>query len=211
MHDNRFSVSDLTGYDYFRLNEFKNIDEYIRQLKREEPMSEKALQGIAVHSLLERMAQGDQEALEELHGGFDVQVDVKLEQPDLVELPCRRLYQIGSRKILLTGRVDALVGRTIVDYKTTGRINLEAYADSLQWRAYMDILTQQESFAYEVFKVFASKRGGRAVISEYKRLDQYRYDELHGDVVAAIAEFDQFLQDLARDGWIEIRNGRILR
>ena len=203
--DNRFSVSDLTSYDWFKVSEKMTLQEYLVRLKRQDTPSPKVVKGIKIHHWLELLAKGDTDAQHGLNSEMDSDIMVKLPQPDLVEIPVRKMYRVNGRNILLTGRVDALVGLTVVDYKTTWRMNLESYADSIQWRAYMDMLPDYERFKYEVFKLRAShSEPDRPVLAEHRALECSRYPMLHADVARRVAEFDDWLITLDRGGHIEL-------
>ena len=122
---------------------------------------------------------------------------------------------------VLSGRPDAVRGRQVIDYKTTKRIDLERYADSLQWRCYLMMLPWADTFRYEVFRigrVTQTKRPERGhsgqivTIDGHSRLDLNRYDGLEQDVRNAVYEYAEFLMGLHKRGIIALdEKGRPIR
>ena len=81
-----------------------------------------------------------------------------------------------------------------VDYKTTGRaIDLEKYAESWQWRAYLAILPSLQEFRYDVFHVKPSANNEKvATVFEHRTFRVSRYPTLMTDVIRELCEYVDF-------------------
>lgn len=211
-YDNRFSVTALDGYRYYKTG-YLPIEDYVRRLKRIEKTSPRAELGINFHQFLEH---GNFERMEQY---FDLsRVNVNLQKPDATELMIERIYTTPEgRRIRIRGKVDAIAGTAIIDYKTTKRAYLESYSEAYQWRTYLSIYPS-DRFRYEVFilsekpSLFTFPQGAganrravyRHIVYEHERLTLRPYRALESDVLALISEYDDFLQRLEEWGYIEL-------
>ena len=207
----RIAVTDLDQYQYY-LDADQDLDAYLANLLRENPMTPQLKNGIWAHEQLEK-------------GGGDLIVghwlDIQLMKPDAVEVPAVRTFNIGKREVTISGRLDAIVGLTGIDYKTTGRpIDLEKYMDAWQWKAYMLLCPALIAFRYEVFQTEMRKIktytpdeeiGDRLVVLDYKHLTCNRYDGLEVDVFTYLEEYIQFLKYLEERGHIRLTDYRPVR
>ena len=218
MPDNTMSVTDIEGYRYYKNSEWQTFDKYLSQLLRLEPPTDAMEWGTKWHKYLQDMAMGkDVSGKPEVYGEYEWQVEPELDQPDVVEMPVEKTYNVRGREILVRGRVDAVVGNTVIDYKTTKKLDVDLYMDSYQWRAYLDMVPESNMFRYDVFvmseplkkkvvvegKTITTKDLYR-VIRDYHYLELSKYPELHNDVAHMIAEYDEFLLGLHGQGKINL-------
>ena len=196
--DYRVSVTSIDSYRYFVSSEMET-EAHIRRLLRLEPPTEAMRTGIEFHQMLENFFQRRSPM------PVFMNAHTVLMRPDAMEVPVHRLYDIRGRTVRLGGRIDAVRGLTIIDYKTTSRtINLEKYADAFQWQAYLDLYPTAKHFRYDVFLL------RRGVVVEHAHLMLHRFAELSNVVTAWLDEYCQHLDDLADSGWIRNRDGRLL-
>ena len=215
---NSFSVTDLTGYDYYRSGEMP-LEKYIAQLLRLEPPTDAMKWGTKWHKYLQDMAMGLYVWNNpDVYGEYEWAIEpVELIQPDVVEMPVSGVYSVNGRNIQLRGRIDAKAGTTVIDYKTTKSPDLESYMASFQWRAYLDMVPDATLFRYDVFTmsdpqtrsievqdVVIEDPNEYRVITGYSFVELPHYKALHDDVTRKVAEFDNFLVSLAEAGKIEL-------
>lgn len=197
----RLRVSDLDQwlrYAYPEREEFEvSQEDFLRYLRRESEQTEQMLAGVAFHTLLETAKLGDE--IDCLYGveqdGFRFRFNGDLDLP----LPAERepevmqsVYSTRVGPVLLRGRIDAApMPRFLDDYKLTfGTFDAERYADSYQWRAYLD-MKPGVRFRYLVFE--ASLRGKDVSIAGVHELVFWSYPEMHRDVCDLVGELAEFV------------------
>lgn len=184
----RLSVTHLDGYRYWRDNEDVPLDVLLARLRGTEEPSLAMLAGRAFHSFLEHAPAGDVKSttVDGFEFIFAVEQDIAL--PAVRELKAECLFHTPSGPVTLVGKVDALNGTTVHDYKLTERFDAERYADSYQWRAYLTMFDAR-SFVYDVFQ---ARYGDDAItVYDYHRMTFHAYPGMREDVqreVAALAE-----------------------
>ena len=205
------SVTDIDGYKYFRENERLEFQEYLSRLRRIAPTHPRAMLGRQLHSALENFTRSGSAGM--LNKYFNLKCEVELLRPDLTEMSATRVFRLpGDKLVRVNGRVDAICGLTVVDYKTASRIDLESYVGNFQWRAYLALLPEMETFRYDVFRLgYWPHKDGRYPILEHKDLVLRRYKNLEEDVQSMLLEYVEFLEQLKKDGWIDFKDGRVAR
>ncbi len=70
------------------------------------------------------------------------------------EIPVGKMYQLQKANLYLGGRMDGIEGFSVRDVKLKFKPmhGPDEYADSIQWRCYLDMLTGKE-FYYDVFEL----------------------------------------------------------
>lgn len=188
----RISVTHLDSYLYW-LSSDMELDQLLARIKGEEPPGPSALAGRAFHSLLENAEPGQE------FGGlnspivdghqFVFAIEEELALPPVRELKAEEVFQTPSGPVTLVGKVDALNGLTVQDYKLTERFDAEKYMESLQWRAYLTMFDAWR-FVYDVFVArydVAPSELTQVVIYDYHRLPLCAYPGMRADVERAVA------------------------
>ena len=202
----RISVTALESWRYF-LHGTKwdgspalTQDKYIRRLRRMEPPTPAMEKGIKFHKHIET---GGHE-----HAGiFDWQCDVELPRPSAVEVPVSRKYRMHGMDVDLRGRIDALVGLEVVDYKTGKRSpGYLDYMESWQWKAYLAMLPECDDFRYEHFVVLDPLRSAPHLyrIVRHQSIPLQRYAGMEGEVEDALREYLGLLLHFEDSGLIEL-------
>ena len=184
--------SDLDGFDYYKNNSSMRDSQYIRRICRLDPPSQPMLAGTAFHMLMENRAQGksDPIALYTEYGensqgmkvtgvrryGFEFKKDFEIPKAQLTEFRVRRMIEEGSEPALIAGRADGLTGNTLLEWKTTGRVNLEKYIDSWQWKTMLSCDDSYERLKYYIFQVRSKENQGRTVVDKEKKTVLYQDD-----------------------------------
>lgn len=167
-------------------DEEPSLEDLVRQITTDEP-SEAMKAGTAFHKVLETAEPGDHGIVTANGYTFHL-IDGQIELP-----PVRELRAYGSYGGLnVTGQVDGLHGRIVIDHKTTSRCDVERYLGGCQWKFYLDL------FGANVFRwnIFEIKELGPQEyrVSEPQVLTAYRYPEMHGHCVDLAAEYLDFAQ-----------------
>lgn len=167
------------------------VEDLIRFITTDEP-SEAMLAGTAFHKALELAEEGRHFTLEALGYTFRL-ADGEVALPDVREL---RAY--GSYGALtVTGQVDGLHGKTVIDHKTTGRFDPERYLNGCQWKFYLDLFGA-DVFRWNVFEI--KELGEREYgVAPPHVLTACRYPELHDDCMRLAADYLEFANRYLRE------------
>ena len=134
---------------------------------------------------------------------FTFAVPVTLEAPRAVESYFR--LDVGRHHV--TGKVDAITARGLVDYKTTPKpLYVEKFFDSWQWRVYLMAHPKAGRMRFELFRLVMEAPelwdNGRTVVpytvTEQAGLDVWRYPGMDMDVAEAV---ERFVSVTAPLGW----------
>lgn len=181
----RLSVTDLDSYLYWKASEDMTLDQFVNRLRGLEAPGPNMLAGRAFHSLLETAGIGTMDTVERDGWTFKFELDAELPVPVVRELKGERVLNIDGRRVTLVGKVDALDGTVVRDYKLTERFDAERYADSYQWRAYLSMF-HAKTFIYDVFQcVYDDDQVVR--ITGYHKIRFNAYPDMLADVSRAIA------------------------
>ena len=193
MNNLRISITDIDQYLYWRDSE-QSIEELMSRLRREGPETEAMRAGTAFHKALELAEEGTLSHLEA--DGYQFLMspvdEIEIKLPPLRELKVEREFLIDSTlTVTLVGKVDALFGNTVYDHKTTGRLDLDRYMDSFQWRMYLNQLGA-DTFQYNIFETSEIDYHCYNIVG-YHEFRQYRYPDLARDCRFMLHEFLDFL------------------
>lgn len=152
--------------------------------------------------------------LVELNTGALVPVALKWElreEETLRVLPVREskveLEFPTSRGLLLAkGRVDGGDGLEVVDYKFSGRPDIEALERSWQWQIYL-LATGARRFRWEVFTVREPLKNEEAYrIVKRQTSTQYAYPEMRAEVTRAVENFAAAIDEFVPEYWDRARS-----
>lgn len=186
-------VSNIEAFRRWREREDQTVDDLVRFITVDEP-SEAMQAGTAFHKAIELAPDGEHETL--FANGYTFRLrDGVVEVPSIRELRAYRQY--GA--LTVTGQVDGLHGRVVVDHKTTARCDPERYLAGCQWKYYLDIFGA-DVFRWNIFelKEMAPKEYD---VAPPQVLTAYRYPEMHAYCERLAEEYvefaRQFLQEAA--------------
>lgn len=185
----RLSVTDLDQYLYWKSSEDMEFEELLKRLRGQSEPTDAMMAGRAFHKLFE-LAEYGQDLLSPTVDGwqFVFAIDEQIALPAIRELKGETLFQTPSGPVTLVGKVDAIHGITVHDYKLTERFDAERYADSYQWRAYLCMFGASR-FVYDVFVGRYDQQ--RVTVYDYQRFPITAYPTMRDDVqreVSALAE-----------------------
>lgn len=178
-------VSHIEAFRRWREDDASTVDDLIRYITEDKP-SEAMLAGTAFHKALELAQDGEYETLKANGYTFLFDANAILSLPVIREL--RAYGKYGD--LCVTGQVDGLNGKTVVDHKTTSRFDAERYLAGCQWRFYLDIF-EADTFVWNVFEIreFYPKAYR---VSEPHTLSAHRYPELQEDCQRLAGEYLDF-------------------
>jgi hypothetical protein len=184
-------VSNVEAYRWwlhweplFDGQEEPTLEEFVRFLTVDEP-STAMRAGTAFHSALETASFGEHSVFKA--DGFTFHLpDGEIEIADIREL--RQSKQYGD--LTVTGKVDSLAGKIVVDHKTTSKVDLERYMEGYQWRFYLDIFGA-DMFRWHIFEIKETDENVYRV-SAPQILEASRYPELERDCELLASQFHQF-------------------
>ena len=191
----RVSVTELADYRRFK-NTDQTFEEWLARWKRLIPPTPAMRAGTRFHRFLET-------------GGRDYADRVKFKldftpiKPDSCEVPLSREFSIGGESVKLVGRLDAIHGKTILDYKLLSRYpRAEKYSGSVQWRSYFVLYPQAETFRYQFFIRGYTANPEMVVVRDIRECTFSRYPEVEDDVTALLADYRTFIREMEAEGKI---------
>jgi hypothetical protein len=181
----RLSVTDLDGYMYWRESEDMELSELIERLRGQQEPTTQMLAGRAFHKLFEQS--GEQEVTKVTVDDYEFvfAIDEELALPPVRELKAEIVFNTSVGPVTLVGKVDALDGIVVHDYKLTERFDVERYTDSYQWRSYL-CMFNAASFVYDVF--VGRYDGTHVYIHDYHRMAFHAYPGMMEDVRVMVDE-----------------------
>ena len=223
------SVGDIDGWLYFQgpgQNPFygnpMTSEDFIRRLNREDPPGVPAIIGQKFHSVIEKlMCDTRQNApkycrissiTEPDKDGQGIQfnfydLDITLNSYSVVEQDVELVFDTPEGWVHMRGVIDGLMGTTILDLKTTKKIDADKYHDSFQWRAYLAAMGKQYTvFEYHVFQLKYGKEELKAIenreeakisVVDYLPLKCYRYPDMMKDLQGVAAELVSYLKSIS--------------
>jgi hypothetical protein len=176
-------VSNIESFRRWRQDEEQTVEDLVKFITTDEP-TPAMLAGTAFHRALELASEGLHDMLQA--NGYTFLVSGNIELPAIREMRAYRDY----RGLTVTGQVDGLHGKTVIDHKTTARCDPERYLEGCQWRFYLDIFGA-DVFRWNIFEI-REVAPQEYQVSEPQVLTAYRYPELRADCDALAADYLDF-------------------
>ena len=201
MRDIRLPATGVDGFRFWRGAETYTTEDYLKRILGADASAAMTLGIDFENHLMYQLGFGEGPTIN-LNGS------IKVDRPHAVQMWVSKHYEIGNFRVKVLGKVDAIHGRKVIDWKTTGKgIEADKYLDSYQWRFYLDMLPGYDLFRYEVFRLSRPSSRGVDVIDQ-ARFDVSRYPGMGVDVHDALADWLGFLMELERAEWIVLtKNG----
>ena len=183
----RVSATALEGWRRYCSTDFLTMEQYLTRL-------------LGLEAATPAMAAGTRFHREVELGELVIGTRTKLRRASVTEMPIQRsLGAVGGFDVTLSGRVDAIAGLQIIDYKTSSKFfDMESLFESLQWRTYLVLNPDASSVRYELFRLVGrgSNRGWQHDGSFVLR----RYGCVETDVRVAVASYVDMVSGLCRSG-----------
>lgn len=160
------------------------VEDLVKFILSDEP-SEAMRAGTAFHKAMELAQDGDHDSFE-ANGYRFILPDAEISLPSVREM--RAYGNYGG--LTVTGQVDAVEGKIVIDHKTTGKFSPERYLDGCQWKFYLDLFGANE-FRWNVFVIKELESKVYSVAAP-QTLAASRYPELHGDCERLAADYLAF-------------------
>ena len=203
----RVYPSALDGFEYYTSfvenKTPETLDKYVKDLTGQSPPNEAMERGTLFHKGMEDMAKTGRW---DCPIGWDI--DVELPRPVYAEKPLfmtrKDPMAVRGYEVMFSGKVDAMYGNVIVDYKTTEKsIQLEKYMDSWQWRAYLTMWGAAfRTFRYDIFKL--KRRKGEWFVDDHQDLVCTAYEGMEAEVWGIARRFSEFVLSLQETGRLKV-------
>lgn len=174
----------VNWHPLFEGQEEPSVDDLVRFITRDEP-SEAMLAGTAFHKTMELANDGEHDAFE-ANGYRFILPDADLALPAVREMRAYGNY----RGLDVTGQVDGVEGKIVIDHKTTGKFDPERYLNGCQWKFYLDLFGANE-FRWNVFVIKELEPKVYSVAAP-QTLTAHRYPEMHEHCEKLAAEYLAF-------------------
>lgn len=177
-------VSNLEAFRQYRESEDMTADDLVRWITSSEP-TPAMLAGTAFHAAIEVCGEGEFDTLE-ANGYTFLMPDAEIALPAIRELRGYKRY--GD--LTVTGCVDCLDGRVVIDHKTTSRFDAERYLAGYQWRYYLDIF-EADTFRWNVW-VIREVEPLVFKVDPPEFLEAHRYPGMEDDCARLAADYYEF-------------------
>lgn len=167
-------VSQLDTYRAWTEEEDSDVGWLLNELTARQETPAMA-RGTAFHKCLEMAFRGTVARLQANGYTFEFSADIKLTLPSIREIRLAKDY--GG--ITVTGKVDAIEGRHIIDHKSTSSLDAERYMHGFQWRYYLD-LAGADRFTWHIFEMDEVDARVYNVYAMHT-LEQWKYPGMHED------------------------------
>lgn len=215
----RMSVSDLEACRWWGMTDGVNTRALLDRLNTPVEPTPEMLLGTKVHWLMEAIGKGPDDGITfirrydpngrrhiDLIDGTREEDELQILKPDAVELPIYQEFEVDGEPLLVSSRVDAIAGRTVVDYKVTTKALAMRWYDSWQWRLYLMLVPDAIRFRYQALRVKEDETGSVITIQDAAGFEIDRPARLEEDTLAAITPYVRWLR---RKGWTKgYRRGR---
>lgn len=182
----RGSVSNIDLFRVWRDDEDLDLEWLVSRILSPE-QSEPMKVGEAFHKAIELSPLCETQVIEAMGYRFEFLKDCDIELAPARELSLSKHY--GELEV--RGRVDATTGPLVTDFKTTSQFDADRLMTGYQWRFYLD-MTGADRFRWEVFVLKEGDDPKEYCISDYHRLEQRRYPELHADCAKMARQYAEF-------------------
>ena len=141
-------VSHIAAFKRWKEDEESSVDWLINSILSNEE-TEAMAKGTAFHKFMEHAVTGQEIDHCTVDGyTFYFTGDFQVYLPPMREL--RRNKDYGG--IIVSGQCDGLIGKTIIDHKSTERFDAEKYLTGAQWMFYLDIF-EADRFIWNVWEM----------------------------------------------------------
>jgi hypothetical protein len=188
----KVSVSNLELFRIWQLDEDLDVGWLMDRLLCKVEQTPQQRAGEAFHKALETAKVGEREMLEAMGYRFHIAADCQIVHSWLNEIPIAKQYG----ELIVTGRVDSCIGRTVIDYKTGAQFDPDRLLSSYQWRFYLDAVPAAVGFQWKFFKLMEMDDLHEFMVTEYHEMGQSWYPELHSDCRYLAHEYWEFAKDI---------------
>lgn len=190
----RLNVTDLESFRYYKTAEDATLSKLIEDLAHVSPPTRKMEAGRAMARFFETAKEGEIDATIVDGWRFVFAMEAEIALPVVREMKVEKVYKTPCGLVTLVGKADGLDGLTVHDQKLSDVLNAEKYADSLQWRAYLDMFGARK-FVYDVFVGKLHDIENVVTVTEYHPITFYAYPSMGADVERAVCELAEVVKD----------------
>lgn len=167
------------------------VEDLVKFITSDEP-TEAMKAGTAFHKAMELARDGSHDAFE-ANGYKFILPDAEISLPEIREMRAFGTY--GG--LTVTGQVDGVEGKIVIDHKTTSRFDPDRYLAGYQWRFYLDIFGVDE-FRWNVWVIKELEEKVYSVAAP-QVLRASRYPEMHDHCEALAVDYLDFARQHLRE------------
>lgn len=182
-------VSHLEQFRIWKDDEDLSMEWLQHRIRGDEEPSDAMKAGTAFHAALEKIGLCQVNSLVIGDYRFDFNCECTIALPKIRETRVERQY--GN--LLVNGTVDAIIGKEVTDYKTTGQFDPDRYMSGYQWRFYLDMM-ECDTFCWQVFVIREFGPPGCYEVRDVHTLRQARYPQMHDDCQQLVDEYYSVLR-----------------
>lgn len=186
-------VTQLEQFRLYQEDEELSLGWLLNRLSGQAETTEKMQAGTAFHKAIELAIEGELGTLASGDYRFDFNCDCVVQVPTLKELEITKQY--GD--LTVVGHTDGIIGKEVIDYKTTQQFDPDRLMSGYQWRYYLDML-DCDSFCWQVFVVRDFGPPGTYEVKDVHTLRQKRYPGLHDDCLRLANEYAQLMRSIEK-------------
>lgn len=183
-----FRVSELDTFRHWEEDEDTDAAWLVDRLTTFTPSIEMQ-KGTAFHAALEKACEGELDRIDSMGFTFLFDGTFEIALPKIREVRSSKIYN----GLQVTGQVDGICGKLVIDHKTSSYFDAEKYFHGYQWRYYLDI------FNADCFKWFIWEMREDAcdpqiyTVHSLHVLEQFRYPEMERDCAELAGRFKAFV------------------
>lgn len=200
-------VTQLEAFRRWRLNEETTVQDFLAYIQA--PASHRMNVGTAFHEMLEAVSKAA--ALGGTPGKdngvvltgianytgrgitFNFECDAEIYLPQFAEVRAEKQYG----PLLVSGKLDAIHGNIITDYKTTRHFDALSYLEGVQWKFYLDLYDADE-FVWNVFVLKPANEEETAFdVVDFHPLKASRYPAMRDDCLTLANDYYETLKGAA--------------
>lgn len=190
-------VTQLEAFRRWCLNEETTVQDFLAYIQA--PASHRMNVGTAFHEVLETLsrvaassnANFTHTKMYTPHGiAFNFKCDAEIYLPQFAEVRAEKQYG----PLTVSGKLDAIHGNVITDYKTTRHFEALSYLEGMQWKFYLDLYDADE-FVWNVFVLKpVNKEETMFDVVDFHILKASRYPAMHDDCLALALDYYETLR-----------------
>jgi hypothetical protein len=184
----RISVSNLDFYRSYLENEEMPLGVFLHDIKNKEPTKD-MLRGRAFAKAMQELEAGA-DVSEISKDGFRFVFTLDAEIPFYPRKEESRSKDYGGIEVF--ARCDRILGRTIVDDKSTTYFESEKYMNRYQWRYYLDIW-KADQFIWNFWECKEIESNVYEIFALHE-IEQFRYPSLEQDCRELALNFKDFAE-----------------
>lgn len=187
----RSSVTKLEAFRRWRLNEDATVQDFLAYIQS--PPSHRMNVGTAFHKILEVLPSSEGVAEYMMDGiTFNFKCEAIVSRAQFGEVRIEKQYG----PLMVSGKLDAIHGNVITDYKTTRQFEALNFLEGAQWKFYLDLYDADE-FIWNVFVLKPLNEDETEFdVVDFHILKASRYPAMYEDCLSLAQDYYETLKEV---------------